>query len=210
MPWHARVAGIIEAWYPGQRSGAAIAKTLYGDVDPSGRLPVTFPAISSQGPTANNAGRYPGVDNLVRYSEGLFVGYRYYDRYHQTALFPFGYGLSYTRFKLSDLRIVRRGRRTFDARVKARDTGRRSGAEVIQLYIKFPSRTGEPPRQLKAFSKISLKPGRTGVSSLEFHASSFRVFDAQTNRWRTPPGTYQILVGTSSRHLPLRTQIKIR
>jgi beta-glucosidase len=209
MPWRNKVAGIIEAWYPGQQSGAAIAKTLWGDVDPSGRLPMTFPASDSQGPTANNPSRFPGIGNVVQFSEGLFVGYRWFDRYRKRSLFAFGYGLSYTHFKLGDLNVKKRGRGRYGVSVRVRNTGRRAGAEVVQLYVGFPPKTGEPPRQLKAFGKVRLAPGETRSVQLNLNGSSFRYFNEATNSWKTRGGTYRIYVGTSSRNLPLRARVHI-
>jgi beta-glucosidase len=209
MPWRKKVAGIIEAWYPGQTSGTAIAKTLWGDVDPSGRLPVTFPASDSQGPTADNPSRFPGIGNAPQFSEGLFVGYRWFDRYRKRPLFPFGYGLSYTRFALGDLKVKKRGKGRYGVSVRVRNTGRRAGAEVVQLYVGFPPKTGEPPRQLKAFGKARIGPGRARTIRLNLNRSSFRYFNETANGWRTRPGTYRIYVGTSSRNLPLRARVRV-
>jgi beta-glucosidase len=209
MPWHSKVAGIIEAWYPGQQDGEAIAQLLYGDVDPSGHLPVTFPASKSQGSTARNSERYPGVNNEPQYSEGVDVGYRYYDANNQKPLFPFGYGLSYTSFSLSGLSVTPTGGGQYDATVKLANTGTRAGAEVVQLYVGFPSSTGEPPRQLKAFEKVFLQPGESSNVTLPLNESSFQMFDEQTSSWTTVPGTYQIYVGASSRDLPLQSSISI-
>ncbi len=209
MPWRNKVAAIVEAWYPGQQSGLAIAKTLFGDVDPSGRLPVTFPATKSQGPTAQSA-RYPGIGNVAHYSEGIFVGYRYYDRHGQRPLFPFGYGLSYTSFSLSSFKVVKRGTGNYQVQVRVRNTGGRSGAEVVEVYVGFPSTTGEPPRQLKAFGKVFLKPGAAKNVALKLAPSSFQAFDTRRNRWTMASGSYRIFAGTSSSDLPLRARINIR
>jgi beta-glucosidase len=209
MPWRNRVAGIVEAWYPGQQSGAAIAKTLFGDVDPSGRLPVTFPASGSQGPTARTD-RYPGVGNVAQYSEGIFVGYRYYDRFHQAPLFPFGYGLAYTSFSLDQLKVIARRGGAYAASVSVRNTGRRAGAEVVEAYLSFPSAAGEPPRQLKAFAKVFLVPGGTRAVRLDLPRSSFEYYSSQRGSWTVQPGRYSLSVGTSSRDLPLGRQITVR
>jgi beta-glucosidase len=200
------VAAIVEAWYPGQQSGDAIARTLFGRVDPSGRLPVTFPKGGSQGPTANIPARYPGIDNAVEFSEGLEVGYRYFDANGQKPLFPFGFGLSYTSFQLSNLKVERSGSGA-RASVRVENTGERKGSEVVQLYLGFPPGAGEPPRQLKAFAKVELKPGRSKKVQLRLDGSSFEVYDEASGSWTTPPGKYKIYVGTSSRDLPLRASI---
>lgn len=208
MPWHNNVASIVEAWYPGQQSGTAIARTLFGDVDPSGHLPVTFPADESQGPTTT-PDRYPGINGVAQYSEGLDVGYRFYDQYQQQPLFPFGYGLSYTSFSLSDLRVANHGSDRYVATVRLRNTGTRAGAQVVQAYIGFPSSTGEPPRQLKAFNKVFLRPGESGTVTLDLNSSSFQTFDEASNSWVTTSGAYTVYVGTSSQDLPLQSLLAI-
>jgi beta-glucosidase len=209
MPWRDKVAAIVEAWYPGQQSGAAIAKTLFGDVDPSGRLPVTFPASESQGPTGNDPVRYPGIDNVAQYSEGTLVGYRFFDANGQQPLFPFGHGLSYTSWSLSHLKVKKRGSDSYEATVHLRNTGRRAGAQVVQLYLGYPAGAGEPPRQLKAFQNVFLEPDHSKRVRLEFDRSSFQVFDEASNSWTITPGTYQIYVGTSSRDLPGRAAVTV-
>ena len=208
MPWLSRVAGVLEAWYPGQQSGAAIAATLFGDADPAGRLPVTFPASERQGP-ATKPSEYPGVNNVARYDEGIFVGYRYYDHFHQRPLFPFGFGLSYTRFSLGPLQVkARRGGR-WTASVPVRDTGPRSGAEVVELYVGFPRAAGEPPDQLKAFGKVFLSPGQTRRVTLTLDRFSFSTW-RQARGWAVTPGRYVIRVGTSSRDLSRQKSITVR
>ncbi len=206
MPWLSKVAGVIEAWYPGQQSGAAIANTLFGRVDPAGRLPVTFPRTARQGPATQRA-EYPGVGNLVQYSEGIFVGYRYYDRGHETPLFPFGFGLSYTTFRLSGLRVSHGADGAENATVSVRNTGRRVGAEVVQAYLEFPSAAGEPPRQLKAFTKVVLHPGGAATVRLPLPSASFTYFSSRRNAWITAHGRFRLFVGTSSRSLPLTAAI---
>jgi beta-glucosidase len=209
MPWLSRVSGVLEAWYPGQRSGAAIAATLFGKSDPSGHLPVTFPRTASQGPTANHPERYPGVDNVAHYSEGIFVGYRYYDRHRQRPLFPFGYGLSYTTFTLKGLKVMRQGT-GYRATVRLRNAGCVAGAEVVQAYLRFPAAAGEPPRQLKAYAKVFLKPGVATTVPLSLPRSSFEYWSAARGRWTVAPGRYGLYVGTSSRDLPLSSTIRVR
>jgi beta-glucosidase len=137
MPWRLKVAAILEAWYPGQQSGRAIAETLFGDVDPAGRLPVTFPASPGQGPTANPAA-FPGIGSTVRYAEGLFVGYRYYDHFGQQPLYPFGYRLSHTTFALRPAKVSALGSNRFDVSTTVRNTGARPGAEVVSSTSATP------------------------------------------------------------------------
>src|SRR6202020_2653049 len=181
-----------EAWYPGQQSGAAIAATLFGDADPSGRLPVTFPASESQGP-ATKAAEYPGVDNTAHYSEGIFVGYRYYDHFGQRPLFPFGYGLSYTSFTLGRLRVRPRAADRYTVSLPVRNTGDRAGVEVVELYVGFPSQTGEPPNQLKGFAKVLLSPGEARTVTIGLDRSSFYTWNSRAHRLTVPPGTDTIL-----------------
>lgn len=205
MPWLGQVAGVLEAWYPGQQSGAAIAATLFGRSNPSGHLPVTFPRTEAQGP-ASRPSQYPGQGNLAQYSEGIFVGYRYYDAHHERPLFPFGFGLSYTSFSLSHLR-VRRQAGGLSAAVSLRNTGHMAGAEVVQGYLSFPAATGEPPRQLKAYARVFLRPRQATTVRLTLPRSSFAYFNASQNAWRIASGSYRVYVGTSSRDLPLSTPI---
>ncbi len=206
MPWLAQVAGVIEAWYPGQQSGEAIAATLFGRSDPSGHLPVTFPRSASQGPGTTRAA-YPGIDGLAHYSEGIFVGYRFYDRYRQRPLFPFGFGLSYTTFALDRLQVTKLAGGAYRATVRLRNTGRRPGAEVVQAYLGFPVAAGEPPRQLKAFAKVFLPAGAARTVRLDLPATSFEYFSVRAGAWTRAAGRYRLFVGTSSRDLPLATAV---
>jgi beta-glucosidase len=208
MPWIADVAGVIEAWYPGEVSGTAIDAMLFGDAEPGGRLPMTFPASESQGPGAEPA-QYPGVDNTVRYDEGIDVGYRWYDRAGQTPLFPFGYGLSYTSFTVDRPRVVRRHRR-WRVSVQVTNTGDRAGAAVVQLYVRFPDATGEPPNQLKGFAKVALEPGKRKRVKILLHASSFSTWSTAGKGWTVVPGKYELRAGTSSRDLGEPVTVSVR
>jgi len=206
MPWLAQVAGVIQAWYPGQQSGDAIAAVLFGDIAPSGRLPMTFAASENQGPGTQPA-QYPGVDGVVDYDEGIYVGYRYFDQFGQEPLFPFGYGLSYTSFALDRLRVVPTSGGDYSVSVRVTNTGNRAGAEVVQLYLGFPPVTGEPPNQLKGFAKVFLAPQQTQTVTLALPRSSFATWNTTANGWVVQPGPYQLRVGTSSRDLPEQTTI---
>ena len=208
MPWLSQVAAVIQAWYPGQQTGDAIAAVLFGDAEPSGRLPMTFPADAEQGP-AQQLTQYPGVDGVVSYDEGIYVGYRYYDQYEQQPLFPFGYGLSYTTFALGDLHVTTRGDGTYAVSVTVTNTGTRQGAAVVQLYVGFPAAAEEPPNQLKGFAKVVLTPGQAGQAEMTLDRSSLAAWSTESNDWVVHPGTYQIRVGTSSRDLPQQTALVI-
>jgi beta-glucosidase len=197
-PWYDKVKAIVEAWYPGQDGGPAIAAVLFGDVDPGGRLPVSFPAADGDWPTAGNAAQYPGENNQARYSEGVFVGYRHYDQKKIAPRWPFGHGLSYTRFKLDRLKV--RGR-TVTARV--RNTGRRTGSTVVQLYLGMPSTQAapQPPRSLKGFRKVTLRRKRAKTVRFKLSDRALSYWDTAASGWRIAPGRYRVDVGFSSRKL---------
>ena len=161
MPWLPTVAGVVDAWYPGQTNGTSLASVLFGQTDPGGHLPVTFPASLSQVPASTTA-QFPGNGTTVQYSEGIDVGYRWYDAKDITPLFPFGFGLSYTQFAFSGLSVSPASvDGTQDVRVSAvvTNTGSGPGSDVAQLYLADPSASGEPPRQLDGFQRVTLAPG---------------------------------------------------
>jgi beta-glucosidase len=209
MPWLGQVAAVVDAWYPGESNGTALASVLYGATDPSGHLPVTFPQSLSQVPASTPA-QFPGVGGKVLYSEGIDVGYRWYDARNLTPLFPFGYGLSYTSFAFSDLRVTppQLAGRGALVKVTARvtNTGRVAGSEVAQLYLGDPAAAGEPPRQLKGFQRVALGPGQSGVVSFTLDAHDLSYWNDAANGWVVPPGGFRIYVGDSSAlsGLPLR------
>jgi beta-glucosidase len=209
MPWLGQVAAVVDAWYPGESNGTALASVLYGATDPSGHLPVTFPQSLSQVPASTPA-QFPGVGGKVLYSEGIDVGYRWYDARNLTPLFPFGYGLSYTSFAFSDLRVTppQLAGRGALVKVTARvtNTGRVAGSEVAQLYLDDPADAGEPPRQLKGFQRVALGPGQSGVVSFTLDAHDLSYWNDAANGWVVPPGGFRIYVGDSSAlsGLPLR------
>ncbi|HEX3627682.1 MAG TPA: glycoside hydrolase family 3 C-terminal domain-containing protein [Verrucomicrobiae bacterium] len=215
MPWVDKVPAILEAWYPGEEDGNAVAAVLFGDVNPSGKLPITFPKQLADLP-ANTEWEYPGVQGVVRYSEGIFVGYRHYDKNHIQPLFPFGYGLSYTTFQFSNLSVS-------PAKVKndkpflvtvdfdLTNTGKRAGEEVAQLYVGLPStsRIPQPPEQLKRFAKVLLQPGETRHVQFELDKQALSCWSDRQHKWEVLAGPYQIMVGPSSRHLPLQGVLTI-
>jgi beta-glucosidase len=207
MPWLSQVGAVVEAWYPGQTSGTALAQVLFGDVNPSGKLPVTFPASDDQRP-ARSMVEYPGDGDDVYYSEGLLIGYRWYDAMRQEPLFPFGYGLSYTSFRFSDLSVTRRAGRLV-ARVTVTNTGHRAGAEVAELYVRSPASAQEPPRQLKAYTKVRLSAGQRRRVTLTVGLGSLASWDNPDTGWVLHRGTYRIYVGGSSRSLPTSADVRI-
>ncbi|WP_442788419.1 discoidin domain-containing protein [Kitasatospora sp. YST-16] len=202
MPWLNQVAGVFEGFYQGQEFGEAIAALLFGDVNPSGHLPITFPAALSQVP-ANTPAQWPGTGGTVQYSEGLKIGYRWYDSNNLTPLFPFGHGLSYTTFAFSGLQVGPLSGGTATVTATVTNTGSRVGTEVAQLYVGAPADTGEPPHQLKGFQRITLNPGASGTVSFTVTAHDLAHWDTGSGNWTATAGSYQILVGDSSRHLPL-------
>ena len=203
MPWLPEVAGVFEAWYPGQQDGTAIGALLFGGADPSGHLTLTFPASLAQVPAAT-AAQWPGQNGTVQYSEGIDVGYRWYDTQGLSPLFPFGYGLSYTSFSFSNLSVTtlpKGGAATVSATVT--NTGSRAGADVAQLYVTDPSAAGEPPRQLEGFARVSLQPGGSQTVSFPLTQRSLSYWNSGSSAWATATGSYGIAVGDSNAHLPL-------
>jgi beta-glucosidase len=200
MPWLSSVASVVDAWYPGQSSGTSLADVLFGKVDPSGHLPVTFPTGLSQVP-AQSAEQFPGSGGQVLYSEGLDVGYRYYDANNAAPLFPFGFGLSYTKFAFSNLRVQGNDANgVSDVRVSAtiRNIGSVAGADVAQLYLSDPAAAGEPPRQLIAFQRVELKPGAAQQVQFTVSPRDTWWWDQNANGWTQSTGSYGIYLGDSS------------
>jgi beta-glucosidase len=194
MPWLGDVAAVLHVGYPGQRFGAALAAVLFGDADPGGRLPVTFPAAEDDGPVGRPE-QYPGVDGDARYDEGLDVGYRHYDRHDRRPLFPFGHGLSYGDYRYSGLEIAADpGGVTVSVHVE--NAGARAGVEVVQLYVASPPEARQPPKQLKAFRKLSLAAGETSRVSLRVERDDLAAFAA--GGWTVFAGRYEALVGRSA------------
>jgi beta-glucosidase len=204
-PWRSQVGGLLEAWYPGEQGGAAIARVLFGDVDPSGRLPVTFPRSAADEPTGGDPASYPGIANSESYKEGVFVGYRWFDAHRLAPAFPFGFGLSYTRFAVRDLAIrPTAGGALVTATVA--NVGRRTGEAVPQLYVGLPSSASvpQPPAQLRGIAKLRLAPGRRARVRFVLDARSLSYWDTRPGAWRVGRGCYRVMVGSSSRDLPLR------
>jgi beta-glucosidase len=217
MPWLGKVPAILEAWYPGEEDGNAVAAVLFGDVNPSGRLVITFPKSLADLPV-NTPEQYPGVNGTAQYSEGISVGYRHFDAKKIEPLFPFGYGLSYTTFAYKNLAITpqslstnRNSEPSAIVDLDVTNTGARLGEAVVQLYIGSPSSAEipQPPAQLKGFEKVALKPGQTRHVRLKLNARSFAYWDINTHDWKIAPGTYRIMVGSSSRDCALQDDLRI-
>ena len=215
-PWRGRIGALLEAWYPGSEGGSAIARVLFGKVDASGRLPVTFPNRASDLPTAGDASAYPGMNDVVEYDEKLMVGYRHYDRHRIRPAFAFGHGLSYTRFHFSNLRVKRvrpgskaSGRGGPTVQIDVKNTGRRKGVAVPQLYLSLPNRPGvpQPPKALKGFVRVGIAPGRTKTVNFNLNRRAFSYWNSGRDGWRLVPGCARVLVGSSSRNTPLKSGI---
>ncbi|HEY2698660.1 MAG TPA: glycoside hydrolase family 3 C-terminal domain-containing protein [Pseudonocardiaceae bacterium] len=205
MPWVDSVRSVLEAWYPGQQDGTAIASVLFGDTNPAGKLPVTFPKSLTDVP-ASTAAQWPGVNGQVDYSEGLDVGYRWYDAKDIAPLFAFGSGLSYTTFAYSHLTVGPgnlgpNGQETVTANVT--NTGKRAGADVAQLYLSEPASAGEPPKQLKGFQKVQLNPGQTKQVRFTLSGQDVSYWDSNAQDWTVAAGHYQVMLGDASNNLPL-------
>jgi beta-glucosidase len=215
MPWIGQAAGVVDAWYPGESNGTALASVLYGATNPSGHLPVTFPRNLSQVP-ASTAAQFPGVGGQVQYSEGLDVGYRWYDAKGITPLFPFGYGLSYTSFGFSHLRVTpaATANRNPLVRVSAvvTNSGPVTGSDVVQLYVADPAAAGEPPRQLKGFQKVTLRPHQSTVVSFTLDGHDLSYWSDAANGWVAAAGGFRLYVGDSSAvaNLPLQGRFTVR
>jgi beta-glucosidase len=200
--WIDKVPAVLEAYFPGQEGGNAIANILFGDVNPSGKLPDTFPIRYEDNPAFIN---YPGEAGKVFYGEGIYVGYRYYDAKKIEPLFPFGHGLSYTSFRYSNLQITPAkvkvdGKVTVTIDIK--NTGKRQGKEVVQLYIHdITAKVARPPQELKAFTKVSLEPGEAQTFKFVLDKEALSFYDVEAKDWVAEPGEFEVLIGSSSRDI---------
>ncbi len=210
MRWLDKVPAVLQAWYLGQECGNAIADVLFGDVCPSGRLPQTFPVRLEDNPAYIN---YPGENGRVTYGEGIFVGYRYYDRKKIAPLFPFGYGLSYTRFTYANLRLSAAEMApgdTLQVSVDVTNTGDRAGKEVVQLYVRdVQARLTRPEKELKGFAKVALAPGETRTVTLPLTRKELAYYDDRRAEWVAEAGVFDILVGASAADIRLRASFTL-
>jgi beta-glucosidase len=201
-PWRDEVPALLEAWYPGQNGGTAIARVLFGDAEPGGRLPATFPLREEDEPTAGDPEKYPGVGEVVRYKEGVFIGYRWFDERGLGVAYPFGYGLGYTTFSVSGLRLEPSPAGVARVSVAVRNTGERAGTAAPQLYVGMPDPApgiAQPPLQLKGFARVRLAPGERRRVSFTLDERAFSYWDARSDGWRVAPGCYRIVAGQHSR-----------
>jgi len=223
MPWIDKVSGVLEAWYAGSKGADAVANILFGDVNPSGKLPMTFPRSAADLPHPQEV--IPSPSQLgkaavmasgeakptfeVHYDEGLKVGYKWYDAEKKPVLFPFGFGLAYTSYAYSELK-VKPGKEKTTVTFTVKNTGSRAGAEVAQIYVALPAEGGEPPKRLVGFSKVKLEPGESKEVTLNVGGSYLSIFDEGSESWKLVPGTYSFMVGGSSQDLPLAEKITLK
>jgi beta-glucosidase len=225
MPWIDKVSAVIEAWYPGIRGSEALANVLFGDVNPSGKLPLTFPRSEADLPHPKHvdppaadaehpAPQLPGFPSMVAlfmkvgptfdatYDEGLKVGYKWYDAEKKPVLFPFGFGLSYTTFAYSGISVAPGDSTTVSFTVK--NSGKRRGTETAEVYASLPDVTAEPPKRLVGWTRVELAPGESKQVSVPVSRDRLRVYDEASDSWKLVPGNYLIRVGSSSQNLPLQ------
>jgi beta-glucosidase len=201
--WINEVPSLLSAWFGGQEIGHGVADVLFGDQNPSGKLPFSFVNEFKQSPASGN---YPGENLHVTYAEGIYVGYRYFDKKEIAPQFPFGYGLSYTTFAYSDLKISpANAEGTVQVSLKVRNSGKLDGVEIVQLYVHDGHAiVDRPVKELKAFGRVTLKAGESTAVSFTLDRSSFSFYSTAKHDWVAEPGTFDILVGASSRDIRLK------
>ncbi len=205
--WLDKTPALLDMWYGGEEGGAALASILFGDANPSGKLPVTLPKRFEDSPAAAN---YPGKDLTVHYAEGIYVGYRYFDTKNVEPAFPFGYGMSYTTFAYSGLKVTPRfsGNQPVKVRLSVRNTGKRPGAEVVQLYVHDGhSKIDRPTHELKGFKRVELKPGESKTVTMQLDRAAFSYWNPETKKWEADPGTFEVQIGASSRDIRLHAPV---
>jgi beta-glucosidase len=226
MPWADQVSGILEAWYGGSRGAEAIARVIFGEVNPSAKLPITFPKSEADLPHLNivkppaesttKHGEHEAWKRIATglpafqtiYDEGLKVGYKWYDAEHKQVLFPFGYGLSYTTYSYSGLKIT--PGKNVHVSFKVTNTGDRAGAEIAEVYAALPEGAGEPPKRLVGWSKVKLNAGESQEVAIEVDPEYLSIFNVEGNAWQLIPGNYSFMVGGSSQNLPLKESINLK
>ena len=222
--WLDRVPAVLQAWYPGQEGGTALAELLLGEVNPSGRLPVTFERRWEDNPVHDSYYPEAGTNRVV-YKEGVFVGYRGYEHNGTKPLFPFGFGLSYSTFKYDNLTIkptdsaASASERvngnsldgTFNVSFEVTNTGKREGAEVAQVYVaEKHSKVPRPEKELKGFVKVNLRPEQTERVTVTLDRRAFSYYDVNTKQWRAEPGEFEVLVGRSAEQIELKGKLTLK
>ena len=212
MPWLDRVQGVVEAWYPGIGGAQALGNLLFGQADFSAKLPITFPRDDAQLPypevpglkataAADAAGKTPAPFDVDYTKAGAAVGYKWFELTHRQPLFPFGFGLAYTRYAYSDLTVDREGH---TATLTVTNTGHRAGTEIAQVYAVLPKASGEPYKRLVGFARVALAPGASQHVTIPLDARCLSIFDTQRNALVRLPGRYTIFAGPSSEDTPLQ------
>ncbi|MDE6023212.1 MAG: glycoside hydrolase family 3 C-terminal domain-containing protein, partial [Muribaculaceae bacterium] len=216
MPWRDKVPAIVQGWYIGSEAGNAIADVLFGETNPSGKLPFTFAKSLTDyaAHASGDAEMYPGVGGDVKYKEGLKVGYRYTDELKPNRInYAFGHGLSYTDFQLGKPTVSSdnyNGEGEITVTVPVTNTGKRSGSEVVQLYVRDEkSSVYHPYKELKAFGKVNLEPGETKNVVLHLDKDAFAYYDPSDKMWTIEPGKFQLLVGNASDNISHKMQIEV-
>ena len=200
MPWVDQVKSVLFGWYGGSEAGRAVADVLFGDVNPSGKLPFSIPVKLEDNPAHYNGKTFP-TRGKNHYEEGIYLGYRWHEKMDIKPLFAFGHGLSYTEFEYGDIRLsskkIRNGKLT--VKVPVTNTGKVAGSEVVQIYVHdCEASVDRPAKELKGFDKVYLEPGETRVVTIELGPDAFRFFDEETMKWKTEPGDFEILAGSAS------------
>jgi beta-glucosidase len=225
MPWADKVSGIVEAWYAGSKGADAVANILFGDVNPSAKLPMTFPRSEADLPHPTLVVPPPGAQGAaavmrsgearptfaVHYDEGLKIGYKWYDAEKKPVLFPFGYGLSYTTYSYSGLTVAPGdGAMGPTVRFTVKNTGARAGSEIAEVYAALPEESGEPPKRLAGWSKVTLQPGESKEISVSIDPKYLSIFDVEHDTWKLLPGSYTVMVGGSSQSLDLKAKVELK
>jgi beta-glucosidase len=220
MPWAGDVPAVLQAWYPGQEGGHAVADLLFGNANPSGKTPVTFARNYEDylpqeiNPLPEEGRGYPGVDGNVYYDEGVFVGYRHFDEQGIEPLFPFGHGLSYTDFAYENASVSRAATTPEDGltvSVDVTNTGDRDGAEAVQVYVGAVDPSVErPPKELAGFAKVDVAAGETETVSVDVDREAFRYWDEDADEWAIDYGEYDVSVAASSRDVRATERIELR
>jgi beta-glucosidase len=226
MPWAGQVGAILEAWFAGSSGADAVANLLFGEANPSAKLPLTFPRSEADlpHPTVVQPPRESVADDSkpeawkqiaaglapfqVTYDEGVKVGYKWYDAENKPVLFPFGYGLSYTTYSYSNLKIT--PEKNPHVTFTVTNSGNRAGAEVAEVYASLPAAASEPPKRLVGWSKVKLNPGESKEVAVEVDAKYLSIFNVEKNGWQLLPGEYSFMVGGSSQDLPLKDTVSLK
>lgn len=207
--WVDQAPAIIQAWYPGMEGGTALANILTGKINPSGKLPVSFPKKLADVPS-EKLGQYPGDSVNVYYNDDIYVGYRYYDTYHVPTQFAFGFGLSYTQFEYNNLSVSNLGNGNVSVTFKVKNTGKVAGADVPQIYVtQEKSLLPRPEKELKSFSKVFLNPGEEKTVTLKLDPKAFSYFNDVINEWVMEHGAYDILLGSASNNIKLNSKVSL-